>query len=321
MLPLWQKMYLENSYDEYNVDDAIALSLWNPIAVRHAIRAMVEILANEEKSVLSAQTELLSSYVKSCWGPNRVLRESFAATVPVLLSNDGMLLEIIYNKGDKWENVKAFCSHFKISDANNISGNVRLSMITALGSLGQSCIRNIVRDQELSSCTASTSTKSQESLDTIFNEGERSLSTVVLEWVVILLLKTWCDSNYHSVKVECCHQIHRLSRSNGITVLKLFSTFRRKISEQIFPSLLCMALESDNLRIHLFASVFLRPEEGEFAPFLQNCMQYIVPELVVLRNEAALKCLTRIKTQQEMHELQLHEQEKKTIEKVARHPQ
>ena len=125
MLPLWQKMYLENSYDEYNVDDVVALSLWNPIAVRHAIRAMVEVFANEEKSILSAQTDLLSSYVKSCWGPNRVLRESFAATVPVLLSNDGMLLEIIYNKGDKWENVKAFCSHFKISDANNISGNVR----------------------------------------------------------------------------------------------------------------------------------------------------------------------------------------------------
>ena len=50
---------------------------------------------------------------------------------------------------------------------------------------------------------------------------------------------------------------------------------------------------------------------GEFAPFLQNCMQYIVPELVILRNETALKCLTRIKTQQEMYELQLHEQEKK----------
>ena len=86
---------------------------------------------------MSAQTELLSSYVKSCWGPNRVLRESFAATVPVLLSNDGMLLEIIYNKGDKWENVKAFCSHFKISDANNISGNVRLSMITVPGTLAK----------------------------------------------------------------------------------------------------------------------------------------------------------------------------------------
>ena len=39
-------------------------------------------------------------------------------------------------------------------------------------------------------------------------------------------------------------------------------------------------------------------------------MQYVIPELVVSQNAAALKCLTRIKTQQDVRELQLQQQDR-----------
>ena len=70
-----------------------------------------------------------------------------------------------------------------------------------------------------------------------------------------------------------------------------------------------MALESDNLRIHLFASVFLPAGPEELDPFLDSCLQYIVPELVVSQNDAAIKCLTRIKAQQDVRELQIQQRE------------
>ena len=116
---MWKKLFIENAYDEYNDDEEISSLLWNPIAIRHAIRAFVFALNNTNENGLNLNKELLSYYIKSCWGPNRILREAFAATVPIVLEKDGLILEVVHQKGDKWENIKEFCSYFKISDSTN----------------------------------------------------------------------------------------------------------------------------------------------------------------------------------------------------------
>ena len=133
-----------------------------------------------------------------------------------------------------------------------------------------------------------------------------------------IIAKNMVRLNYHSVKVECCHQIHRLSRSNGITILKLFSTFDGRFLSN-FSQFAVHGIESDNLEFICLLLFFSGPR-WVIAPFLQNCMQYIVPELVILRNETALKCLTESKHNKKCMNYS-YTKKKKTIEKVARRPQ
>ena len=51
-------MFIENAYDEYNDDEEISSLLWNPIAIRHAIRAFVFALNNTDENGLNLNIEL-----------------------------------------------------------------------------------------------------------------------------------------------------------------------------------------------------------------------------------------------------------------------
>ena len=130
---------------------------------------------------------------------------------------------------------------------------------------------------------------------------ETMLSFHTLEWVVMYLLNAWCQTNYLSIRLECCSHIRRLARANGLNVMALFDMFILRISKEVISQLLCPDSESDTLRFYLFTEVFLDAGErmsgkskDRVDRLLQCSIEHVLPVLVIRQDKLGLSCLAKI---------------------------
>jgi len=288
MTPLWDDLFTDNANEGANT--------WSSDAVRYAMRAFVSALNNADKETLERHKGYLRKYMAaSRHQSNHFLREAFSMSVPVLLNRDGLVLNVLHNDQSTWENMIAFCESLSTTDLHNVPSSLRRTMLGALGTIGTTCLGQILAARQ-----RSTFRKGQKRQSTIL-EDETMLPLQTLGWVTMYLLDAWCQTNYLSIRLECCSQIRSIARANCLTVTSLFDMFVVRISKEVLSQLLCPDSESDTLRFYLFTEVFLDVGERKSGTskktidrLLRRSIDHVLPVLIIRQDKVGLSCLAKI---------------------------